>query len=134
MKQDYKDIVHFETVFEDKIGFLIHHRAMYPRKEQLRHRSQEELSIQPKHFKIFMKFVEMKQFESFKYSLNGNFEDGKAFAHFMNLLEWTATSVLNFNGRRPTETGGVLVGDYESLQRRPMQILNISIRRTKRRG
>ncbi|KAJ8669258.1 hypothetical protein QAD02_000517 [Eretmocerus hayati] len=112
-KQDYKDNVHFETVFEDEIGFLIYHRATYSRKKQLRHRSQEELNIQPRHFKIFMKLVEIKQSESFNYFSKGDFEDGKAFAHFMNLLERTATSVLNFNGRRPTQTGGVLVRDYE---------------------
>ncbi|KAJ8687663.1 hypothetical protein QAD02_023457 [Eretmocerus hayati] len=51
--------------------------------------------------------------ESKNYFEKGDFSDGLIRAHHKNLTETTATSILNFNGRRPTETGGVLTKDYE---------------------
>ncbi|KAJ8676094.1 hypothetical protein QAD02_011880 [Eretmocerus hayati] len=112
-KGDHTDIVNFVDVFENEVAFLITYRASYTRKEQMRHRCQTELQIQPQHFEISRKFVEAKQLESKNYFEKSDFHDGLIREHHKNLTEITATSILNFNGRRPTETGGVLTKDYE---------------------
>ncbi|KAJ8665878.1 hypothetical protein QAD02_007540 [Eretmocerus hayati] len=102
----------FREVFEEEVVHTLAYTATKSRKKQLRHVPQNEM--EPEHFEISMEYVDEKRDLGIQHF--SEVRDKYDLAHYMSLLKTTGIMVGEFNGRRPDQTGGCLLADYQNAK------------------